>query len=35
LVYVQQPQALPMTILGIYPRLETESVWCSYCSFWK
>ena len=26
LVYVQQPQALPMTILGIYPRLETESV---------
>ena len=26
LVYIQQPQALPMTILGIYPRLETESV---------
>ena len=26
LVYVQQPQALPMTILGIYPRLETENV---------
>jgi hypothetical protein len=26
LIYVKQPQALPMTILGIYPRLETESV---------
>ena len=26
LVYIKQPQALPMTILGIYPRLETESV---------
>ena len=26
LVDVQQPQALPMTILGIYPRLETENV---------
>ena len=26
LVYVKQPQALPMTILGIYPRLETENV---------
>ena len=26
LVYIQQPQALPMTILGIYPRLETENV---------
>ena len=26
LIYVKQPQALPMTILGIYPRLETENV---------
>ena len=26
LIYVKQSQALPMTILGIYPRLETESV---------
>ena len=26
LVYVQQPQALPMTVLGIYPRLDTENV---------
>ena len=26
LIYIKQPQALPMTILGIYPRLETESV---------
>ena len=26
LVYIKQPQALPMTILGIYPRLETENV---------
>ena len=26
LIYVKQPQALPMTILGIYPRMETENV---------
>ena len=26
LIYIKQSQALPMTILGIYPRLETESV---------
>ena len=26
LIYIKQPQALPMTILGVYPRMETENV---------